>query len=332
MYVCPWVAAREARTRGIPRPAGTDPAAGAWDAARPGVRPSRGRAAHPLGDVASAGTLRRGAARDRVPAALPRAAGRVGAHALGRVPRAGRGIRRGSPQGARRRVLRRGRRRHPESQPPCRPSVPAWCSRAPPPAGRWHGGPAPPAARSGCDRDRLVWSGWWAICAPPAARRRGARAHPSRAPHGGRDLGPVRPLLRLAAWVDARARARLPAGPGREAGPAERDMLLGVFSLADTTVAEVMTPRIDIVAVDSSAGHDEVIRDPPQLRARPPPGLRRPSRRDRRRDLRQGHPGGGPTDSRALATRSSGRRPSSPRGRRSTGSCAIFSEGPATWP
>jgi CBS domain containing-hemolysin-like protein len=73
-------------------------------------------------------------------------------------------------------------------------------------------------------------------------------------------LAPLRPLLRLAAWVDARARARLPAGPGREAGPAERDMLLGVFSLADTTVAEVMTPRIDIFAVDSSAGRDEVIR------------------------------------------------------------------------
>jgi CBS domain containing-hemolysin-like protein len=37
-------------------------------------------------------------------------------------------------------------------------------------------------------------------------------------------------------------------------------MLLGVFSLADTTVAEVMTPRIDIVAVDSSADRDDVIR------------------------------------------------------------------------
>ena len=36
-------------------------------------------------------------------------------------------------------------------------------------------------------------------------------------------------------------------------------MLLGVFSLADTTVAEVMTPRIDIVAVDSSADREEVI-------------------------------------------------------------------------
>jgi CBS domain containing-hemolysin-like protein len=73
-------------------------------------------------------------------------------------------------------------------------------------------------------------------------------------------LGPLRPLLRLAAWVDARARARLPAAPGQQAGPAERDMLLGVFSLADTTVSEVMTPRIDIVAVDSSADRDDVIR------------------------------------------------------------------------
>ena len=35
-------------------------------------------------------------------------------------------------------------------------------------------------------------------------------------------------------------------------------MLFGVFSLADTTVAEVMTPRIDIIAVDSSADREEV--------------------------------------------------------------------------
>ena len=38
-----------------------------------------------------------------------------------------------------------------------------------------------------------------------------------------------------------------------KAGAAQRDMLLGVFSLADTTVAEVMTPRIDIIAVDSAS-------------------------------------------------------------------------------
>ena len=72
-------------------------------------------------------------------------------------------------------------------------------------------------------------------------------------------LAPFRPLLRLAARADAKARDRPPADQARPAGPAERDMLLGVFSLADTTVAEVMTPRIDIVAVDSSAERDEVI-------------------------------------------------------------------------
>jgi CBS domain containing-hemolysin-like protein len=72
-------------------------------------------------------------------------------------------------------------------------------------------------------------------------------------------LAPFRPLLRLVAWADARARARLPTNHARHAGPAERDMLLGVFSLADTTVAEVMTPRIDIIAVDSAAERDEVI-------------------------------------------------------------------------
>jgi CBS domain containing-hemolysin-like protein len=73
-------------------------------------------------------------------------------------------------------------------------------------------------------------------------------------------LVPFRPLLRLATWADARARAREPAQSARKSGAAQRDMLLGVFSLADTTVAEVMTPRIDIVAVDSAAEKDEVVR------------------------------------------------------------------------
>ena len=72
-------------------------------------------------------------------------------------------------------------------------------------------------------------------------------------------LAPLRPVLRLASWADAKARGRVPADGSRTAGPAERDMLLGVFSLAGTTVAEVMTPRIDIVAVDSSATREEVI-------------------------------------------------------------------------
>jgi len=73
-------------------------------------------------------------------------------------------------------------------------------------------------------------------------------------------LVPFRPLLRLATWADQRARARAPARSSRESGEAQRDMLLGVFSLADTTVAEVMTPRIDIVAVDITAEHDEVVK------------------------------------------------------------------------
>jgi CBS domain containing-hemolysin-like protein len=72
-------------------------------------------------------------------------------------------------------------------------------------------------------------------------------------------LAPLRPFLRLAGWADAKARARIPTNGSRNAGPAERDMLLGVFSLAGTTVAEVMTPRIDIVAVDSAATREEVI-------------------------------------------------------------------------
>jgi CBS domain containing-hemolysin-like protein len=71
---------------------------------------------------------------------------------------------------------------------------------------------------------------------------------------------PFRPLLRLTEWADARARARAPAQAAKKAGTAERDMLFGVFALADTTVAEVMTPRIDIIAVDSSADRDEVVR------------------------------------------------------------------------
>jgi CBS domain containing-hemolysin-like protein len=71
-------------------------------------------------------------------------------------------------------------------------------------------------------------------------------------------LAPFRPLLRLAAWADTRSRLAASTQAAHHAGAAERDMLLGVFSLADTTVAEVMTPRIDIVAVDFSADRDEV--------------------------------------------------------------------------
>jgi len=75
-----------------------------------------------------------------------------------------------------------------------------------------------------------------------------------------RTLGPFRPLLRLIAWADARMRPSPHSAAQRHMGSAQRDMLLGVFSLADTTVTEIMTPRIDIVAVDLSATRDDVVR------------------------------------------------------------------------
>jgi CBS domain containing-hemolysin-like protein len=74
-----------------------------------------------------------------------------------------------------------------------------------------------------------------------------------------RTLGPFRPLLRLIAWADARMRSPRQSPEPRHLGTAQRDMLLGVFSLADTTVSEVMTPRIDIVAVDLAASRDDVV-------------------------------------------------------------------------
>lgn len=73
-----------------------------------------------------------------------------------------------------------------------------------------------------------------------------------------RSLRPIGFLLRLIAWADARVRPPAPA-MNRESGPVRRDMLLGLFSLADMTVAEVMTPRIDMVAVDNSATPEEVV-------------------------------------------------------------------------
>src|SRR5581483_4835367 len=71
-------------------------------------------------------------------------------------------------------------------------------------------------------------------------------------PLARRSLAPFRPLLWLLGWVDQGLHAlvapRPPLAP--DLGAAQRDMLLGVFTLADTTVDEVMTPRLDMVAVD----------------------------------------------------------------------------------
>jgi Mg2+/Co2+ transporter CorC len=74
-----------------------------------------------------------------------------------------------------------------------------------------------------------------------------------------RSLRAFGPLLRLIAWADVKFRPPAPPVQHRESGAERRDMLLGLFALGDTTVAEVMTPRIDIVGVDSGAEREDVI-------------------------------------------------------------------------
>ena len=66
----------------------------------------------------------------------------------------------------------------------------------------------------------------------------------------------------VAVGIIDRAFARLfgaaePGTPTRDV--AQREMMLGVFALADTMVAEVMTPRVDIVALDTRLAFDAVV-------------------------------------------------------------------------
>jgi len=80
-------------------------------------------------------------------------------------------------------------------------------------------------------------------------------------PLARRTLVPFDPLLWLLAWVDRglHALVAIPRPLQPDLGTAQRDMLLGVFTLADTTVDEVMTPRLDMVAVDVSATKEELL-------------------------------------------------------------------------
>lgn len=68
-----------------------------------------------------------------------------------------------------------------------------------------------------------------------------------------------RPLLWLTVRLDRRGREH-PAGHGRSGDrQSPREMALGVFSLHEMTVSEVMTPRIDIVTVDVAQAEEDVI-------------------------------------------------------------------------
>ena len=79
----------------------------------------------------------------------------------------------------------------------------------------------------------------------------------SLAPVALRTLGPFRPLFRMVVWADRRLPRSVPRAPASVGE--SREMLVGLFALSRTTVAEVMTPRIDMVAVDASADADEVV-------------------------------------------------------------------------
>jgi CBS domain containing-hemolysin-like protein len=70
------------------------------------------------------------------------------------------------------------------------------------------------------------------------------------------------PLFAAAGVVD-RALARLfgvAASHREQVNPAQREMLLGVFALADTMVTEVMTPRVDLAGVDVAAPFDAAVK------------------------------------------------------------------------
>jgi CBS domain containing-hemolysin-like protein len=80
-------------------------------------------------------------------------------------------------------------------------------------------------------------------------------------PLARRTLAPFGPLLWLLAWADRGLHTLVdtPRPLQPDLGIAQRDMLLGVFTLADTTVDEVMTPRLDMTSVDISATTEEVL-------------------------------------------------------------------------
>ena len=70
------------------------------------------------------------------------------------------------------------------------------------------------------------------------------------------------PLFAAAGVLD-RALARLFGVAASQRGPvepAQREMLLGVFSLADTMVTEVMTPRVDVVGLDGRLAFDAAVK------------------------------------------------------------------------
>jgi CBS domain containing-hemolysin-like protein len=74
-------------------------------------------------------------------------------------------------------------------------------------------------------------------------------------------LVPFRPLFGIMAVADRLAHQLIPSSRPRSSvlGTAQREMLVGVFSLEDSTVEDIMTPRLDIVGAEADASWQEVV-------------------------------------------------------------------------
>lgn len=80
------------------------------------------------------------------------------------------------------------------------------------------------------------------------------------APVTRRTLVPFRPLLGLIGALERGAHSLMPTNQRPDdLSREERDMLAGVLSLRERTVDEVMTPRLDVFAVDAHAPWREVV-------------------------------------------------------------------------
>jgi len=77
-------------------------------------------------------------------------------------------------------------------------------------------------------------------------------------PGAARSLAIFRPLFHLVTLVDRRGMRPI-VTHGGVSGAVQRDAMVGVFALSDMSVAEVMTPRIDIVGVDVADSREEVV-------------------------------------------------------------------------